>query len=170
MITSAKLKENEIIRECEKIRYDLDFMFYNGAYSSLPEIKNDTWSEHSFASVNKKGELIGYIHYSIDRNSYNVTSLGAVNFKFKEDATTKYIFGRDLEQIVKDIFTKFGFNKISFGVYIGNPAEDSYDRIMKKYNGRIVGIMKNDNRLIDGKYYDYKMYEILKDEFIKALK
>ena len=170
MITSAKLKENEIIRECEKIRYDLNFMFYNGAYSSIPEIKNDTWAEHSFASVDKSGNLIGYIHYDIDRNSYNVTNFSAVNFKFKENPNTRYIFGKDLEQAVRDIFIKFGFNKISFGVYIGNPAEDSYDRIMKKYNGRIVGIMKNDNRLIDGKYYDYKMYEILKDDFIKALK
>jgi RimJ/RimL family protein N-acetyltransferase len=66
---------------------------------------------------------------------------------------------------ITDLFNKNGFNKINFCVAIGNPAEKMYDKIVRKYGGKIVGIFKNDVRLWDGKIYDTKHYEILKEEF-----
>ena len=68
--------------------------------------------------------------------------------------------------MIDDIFKKFNFRKLSFGVYVGNPIEKSYDRLIRKYGGRIVGIKIEDTRLIDGKFYDFKMYEIFKNEYI----
>jgi hypothetical protein len=37
--------------------------------------------------------------------------------------------------------------------------------LVKKYNGRIVGIKEQETRLIDGKLYNTKEYEILADRY-----
>jgi hypothetical protein len=50
---------------------------------------------------------------------------------------------------------------------IGNPIEKQYDKIIFKYNGSIVGIRKKEVILIDGKYYDLKLYEIFKKDYDK---
>jgi hypothetical protein len=57
---------------------------------------------------------------------------------------------------------------MKFNVVIGSPNEKIYDRLIKLYNGRIVGVFKKDVRLMDNKLYDVKHYEIFKDDFEKA--
>ena len=52
---------------------------------------------------------------------------------------------------------------------IGNPIEKSYDKMVKKYGGRIIGTYKEDVKLIDGEYYDKKLYEILSSEYFNAI-
>lgn len=47
----------------------------------------------------------------------------------------------------------------------GNQIESSYDKICKKYGGRIVGIYKNRVRLTDGQFYDEKLYELDRDAY-----
>ena len=49
-------------------------------------------------------------------------------------------------------------------VIIGNPIEKSYDRIAKRLSARIIGIEKY-AFLINGKYYDRKMYEWINDYY-----
>jgi hypothetical protein len=44
---------------------------------------------------------------------------------------------------------------------VGNPAERMYDKFIEKYNGRVVGIKKNEVKLVDGKFYGLKLYEII---------
>ena len=68
-------------------------------------------------------------------------------------------------QALKDIFEKFHFRKLIFSVVIGNPIEKTYDRMIQKYGGRIVGIQRQQVKLIDGQFYDVKMYEILSDDY-----
>ena len=80
----------------------------------------------------------------------------------------KFTFGKDLLQVLKDIFKKFAFNKLSFEVVVGNPVESFYDKIVSQHGGRIVGTHKQDTRLMDGKLYDIKHYEILKENYFGA--
>lgn len=80
------------------------------------------------------------------------------------------IFGRDLGKALTDIFEKFNFNKLKFSVVVGNPIEKSYDRMIQKYGGRVVGIFREDARLIDGNLYDVKQYEILRSDYMRARK
>ena len=44
------------------------------------------------------------------------------------------------------------------------------DKMINKYGGRIVGIYRQEAKLIDGEYYDLKMYEILASEYFKTIK
>ena len=153
--------------QLESVQYDIWFndkyKYWNSNvfYDSM-QIDTDTWGRHQFVSVNN-GEVLGYIEYSISRTNNSVSSLSIMNF-----SDNKIVFGKDLIQALKDIFVKYRFRKINFSVIIGNPIEESYDRMIEKYGGRIVGIYKDDVVLIDGKYYDRKLYEILASEYFNA--
>lgn len=111
-------------------------------------IDDSTWGRHQFVSI-KNNEIIGYISYSVNRRCNYAHSLSIMNF-----TDDKMTFGMDIGQALQDIFEKYNFSKLNFCVVIGNPIEKSYDKMIKKYNGRIVGIFKNDVKLIDKKYGD----------------
>ena len=125
-----------------------------------------TWVDHQIVSV-RNGEVIGYNGYGIDRASGDlVHNLNIINFEEKPSIT----FARDLGQVLIDIFEKYNFRKLSFYVVVGNPIEKSYDKMCERYGGRIVGVKRKNTRLIDGKYYDEKLYEIFKEDYMKAVK
>ena len=154
--------------QLESLQYQLYFedkyKYWNSSvYYDLIQIDDSTWCKHQFVSV-VNDEVIGYIEYDISRTEHNVTSLSVVNFS--DDKAT---FGRDLMKVLKDIFEVYKFQKIKFSVIIGNPIEKSYDRLVKKYGGRIIGIFKNDVKLIDNLYYDRKLYEILASEYFNSI-
>lgn len=140
------------------------YKYYNyRSYWELPKFAESTWDGHDFVSLNKDGEIIGAIGYSINRPVESVCGLGIINFS--DDMVT---FGRDVMQAMKDIFEKYNFRKLSCCVVIGNPIEKTYDRLIPKYGGRIVGIEKDETKLCDNKYYDVKRYEILREDYMKA--
>lgn len=86
--------------------------------------------------------------------------LNIINF-----TDNKATFGMDAGQALRDIFEKFHFRKLVFVVVIGNPIEKTYDRMIARYGGRIIGIQSQQVKLIDGQFYDVKMYEILLDDY-----
>lgn len=145
------------------IWFDDKYKYYNcDTYYQTVEIDDNTWNRHQFVSV-YNGEVIGYIAYNVSRADNSVNSLGIINF-----TDNKAAFGLDLGQALKDIFEKYKFRKLNFSVVIGNPIEKSYDKMIAKYGGRIVGTYKEHVKLIDGKYYDYKIYEILSSEYFNS--
>jgi hypothetical protein len=121
---------------------------------------NDSWNKHQFVSIDKNGDVVGFISYDIDRVAHNCHSLSIINFT---DNIT--IFANDLKQVLTDIFEKFKFNKLKFSVVIGNPIEKSYDKIIGKYGGKIVGVEEKEVKLFDGEYYDVKLYEIHRSNY-----
>lgn len=155
--------------QLEKLQYDIWFndkykYWVCDVYHDSMSIDNNTWSKHQFVSV-VKDKVIGYIAYNVHRGDNSVDSLSAINF-----TDNKIAYGIDLGQAIIDIFEKYKFRKLNFSVVIGNPIEKSYDKMIKKYGGRIIGIKKEHVKLIDGEYYDLKMYEILSTEYFNAIK
>jgi hypothetical protein len=102
------------------------------------------------------------LSYNIDRDANIANGMQIVNFK-----NPSVIFSRDLYQFIIDVFDKFKFRKLTFCVIVGNPIEKSYDKMILKYGGRIVGTKLKECKLIDGGYYDFKMYEISLEDYIK---
>lgn len=137
--------------------------FHNANYFEDCAIKDSTWTNHQFVSV-RNGEVIGYIGYGIDRSWDLVNNLAIINF---EDSPSM-VFAADMGHAIRDIFEKYQFRKLCFSVVVGNPIESSYDKMCLKYGGRIVGIRKKNARLIDGNFYDEKLYEIFKEDYINA--
>lgn len=144
--------------------YDDKYKFYHDGYSSEYTPSTDNWGQHEFVSIDSYGDVIGYIAYSIDRNSYSIDRLRIINF-----SDNRIIFGKDVITVLNNAFTKYNFRKLTFCVFIGNPIEKSYDKLINKYGGRIVGYYKKHERLSDGELYDMKMYEIFREDYIKSL-
>lgn len=166
MLDIAIKHEYELSEKFQNTWFQDKYKFYNfDVYYEDIEIANSTWNKHEFVSLNKYGEIIGYIGYGVKRHTGYCDGLAAINF-----SDDKITFGIDLARAIRDIFEKFNFNKLKFSVVIGNPVEKSYDKVIKRFNGRIVGIDKDETRLIDGKLYDVKRYEILRKDYLKALK
>lgn len=152
-----ELKERELETWFdEKYKY-----YYCSRYYALKDLEMDTRYAHHFVSVNKKGEVMGYIGYSIDRQIDSCSYLCLINF-----TNDKMTFGIDAHKAIVDIFEKFKFRKLNFTVIVGNPVEKEYDKLVKKYGGRIVGVFRDNVRLIDNKYYDEKFYEITLQDYI----
>ena len=163
MLKPAILFASQVQKKYQEIWFNEKYKYYN--YNSSWHtftVEDNSRDWHEFVSVDANNEIIGYIHYLVDRNTLNCARFGAINF------TDNPLFGRDLLQAIEDIFLRFNFHKLQFAVVIGNPVEKTYDRLCKKYGGRILCIEKEETKLEDNKYYDVKRYEILREDFLKA--
>lgn len=147
------------------VAYDDKYKFINCGYSNLVyKPRDDNWTGNDFVSLDSNGNVIGYMSYEINRQSWNVSGFVAMNF-----SNNKSVFGKDLLQMIADIFLKFNFQKIRFCVYVGNPIEESYNRLVRLSGGRVVGTCFKDRKLSDGLYYDSKEYEILREDFVQSM-
>lgn len=142
------------------------FMYYHDSWYSELCIADNTWDKHQFVSVNDNNEVVGFIHYKVYRNTNDCDSLGIIGFS--DNVLDRTCFGMDVGTAITDIFEKFRFRKLSFSVVIGNPIESTYDRLVEKYGGRIVGTQKKEVKLVDGEYYDSKLYEILASDYFNT--
>lgn len=166
MVELAIKHQKELQEKLVDTWLDDRYKFYHAAnfYDNI-QIADSTWTAHQFVSV-ADGEVIGYIGYQIDRSCDYVYNLGILNFTDKVNA----VFAKDLGMVLRDIFEKYHFRRLEWTVVSGNPIENSYDKICKKYGGRIVGTYKGRIRLIDGKFYDEKLYELDHYAYFESIK
>lgn len=165
MLTNAREYVDQLATLLTRTWYDDKYKFYHDSWHEKVEVEKSDWNKRQFVSLDKKGNVLRYIGYSIDRDADYISNFWIINF-----SDNKVIFGRDVAQAFEDIFIKYNFRKITFSVTIGNPIEKSYDSLMKKYGGRIVGTYKEHVKLIDNKLYDSKVYEIFRKDFIANYK
>jgi hypothetical protein len=162
MLDLAAKYETELQLLFANITFDEKYKYlYSNSYRDKYKASDSTWSKHEFVSIHK-GKILGYLKYGIDRDSNIANAMQIVNFY-----EPNIIFAKDLLQFLKDIFEKFNFRKLNFCCFIGNPIEEQYDKLCIKFGGRIVGIKKENDKLIDNQYYDVKLYEILKKDYLK---
>lgn len=135
----------------------LKFVNCDGYLGFNIDIKDTTWDRLQYVSVNSKGKIIGYLCAILDLKINSVSSLHVMNFYDKS-----VTFSKDFYKFLDMLIHRYA--KINFSVVVGNPAEAMYDRVIKKYGGRIVGV-KEDHVIIDGDLYDFKMYEIMRRKY-----
>ena len=165
MLDIANKYEKELQELFMNTWHNEKYMYHNSrTYYDLYKKMDSTWNANEFVSKDSNGNIIGYIGYDCERTTESVGGLNIINF-----SDNKVVFGRDVIRVLKCAFEKYNFRKISFSVVVGNPIEQSYDKLIQKYGGRIVGVKKEHCRLIDGNYYDLKMYEIFKDDYIESI-
>ena len=157
MLKRAKNYEKEI----NQFREDLDNKDYLKFYATRSffdgkfEVLDSEWSDITRVSIDKSGKLLGYMFCGIDRNTNHIDNIGLANISKLSNIT----LAKDFLEFFESLLI---YKKISWTVIVGNPAEKIYDRLIKKYDGRIVGIQKEHIKLSDEKYYDLKLYEIVK--------
>lgn len=163
MLDNAKKYILEINDKMMDTWYDEKYKFYHWNWHSEITIDDSDWDNMNFVSIDDDYNVLGYISFHIDRTIYGVESFSAINF-----SDNTIIFGKDLHTVLNDIFTKFNFNRLEFSVIIGNPVEKYYDKLIEKHNGRIIGIRRNARKTMDNQLYDEKIYEILREDYIKS--
>ncbi len=166
MLDLAINHEEELRMKFRSTWFTEKYKFWNCAnFYEERQLAESTLNEHQFVSLNDNGEVIGYIGYWIDRENDLVDGLNIINF-----TENRVTFGIDVGNALRDIFEKFHFRKLNFSVVVGNPIENTYDRLIDKYHGRIVGVQEKQVRLIDGQFFDKKLYEILADDYFNGRK
>ncbi len=164
MLDLAHKYEDEIRVKMFDTWYDTKYKFYHSSvYHDIYSLdgNNGDWDSRQFVSLNSFGNILGLIGYGIDRTTEIANGFGAINF-----SDDKFTFGLDLGKVIDDIFCKFNMRKLEFSVVVGNPIEKSYDKMVVKYGGQVAGILKAHYKLVDNNYYDEKMYEIFRDDYI----
>lgn len=159
---------NDKVMQCwytEKYKYYFTGT-YNNVYQSELSKSGDDYRSREFASIDKStGDVIGVISYRPIPYAKTVETFAAINFT--DDTVT---FGKDLHQVIDDIFRKFNFEILRFTVNVGNPIEEKYDKYVRKYNGRIVGIESQKIPLYDNTFVDLKIYEVYRKDYLTVVR
>jgi len=167
MLDLAYKHEEQIRLNMLDTWYDEKYMYYHASpYHELyqtPSPNDGDWNCRQFVSLDRDGNLLGLITYSINREDDLVNNFGAINF-----SNNKIVFAKDLAKVIDDIFCKFNIRKMEFFVIVGNPIEKNYDRLITLYGGKIIGIKTKHYKLMDGNYYDKKIYELFREDYIAA--
>lgn len=163
MLKPAQLYKDELQRKLVETWYDEKYKFYydtSGKYEScIPD--NCEYQRH-FASVDKDGNILGYIAYTYDNNSSYAKWFGILCF----EGSYCIEFIKDVIRTIDDIFYKFNLNSIQFQCFAMNPAISAYRRFIKKYGGREVATLRQTSKLMDGMFYDSVLFEILFEDLI----
>ncbi|MEL7609505.1 MAG: hypothetical protein AAGU74_08350 [Bacillota bacterium] len=165
MLEIAFAHQEALNKAWQKCIHSEHFKYYCISPHFDLEIKcsDNTWDSLQMVSMSEAGEIIGYMSASLDRAGDMVSGISAINF-----GDMSLTFSRDLMGFLVALFEVHRFRKVEWSVIVGNPAEVMYDRIVKKYGGRITGLRRETVRLYDGRYYDMKSYELFRDAFITA--
>ncbi|MGU8921401.1 hypothetical protein ACV3UV_11890 [Clostridium perfringens] len=165
MLKFAKLYEDKLNLQYINCVNNPHFKYLIGNWSNFKiELGDNNWNKFQFVSVDKNDNVIGYLGSNIDRTANYVWGLEFVNFTQNVNLT----FSKDCKAFFDLIFKEYKFNKVNWTVFIGNPAEYIYDKLIKKYNGRIVGIYKEDYYTYDGELCDKKSYELMRKDYLKV--
>ena len=164
MLDNARKYTEQLKQKFIDTWYDEKYKYYHmGGWHREYTPSEDDWERMCFVSLDKDGNVLGCIMYSLDRNVSSAYDFGAINF-----SDNKLTFGMDLRQVIDDIFCKFNMQRMEWNVVCGNPIEKSYDRMVAKFGGRIVGTRKRIAKLLDNQIYDDKIYEILREDYLKS--
>lgn len=168
MLKPAILYKDELQELYINTWYDERYKFYyTQSFRDSLVIADSNWNNIEFASIDKNNKVTGFIGCRISRGINAVTNIGIINFDLDSKNIT---FAKDVFSCIHKLLFEFNFNKINTTVIIGNPIEKSYDRLYLNHGGRIVGTYEEEFKLSDGKYYDVKVYELLKRNFKPKIK
>jgi len=134
-----------------------DFLFWDvpTQFSLTPDIYKE-WRKEEYVCINDKKELIGYVAIWVDKSTSSVSDISLAQFK-NDDKT----FGWDFLKFLRDCRRRF--RCVRFACIKGHPMERDYDRLAYMWGGRVVGVFEKKRRLLDGKLYDEKWYEVPKE-------
>jgi hypothetical protein len=160
MLEPAKLYEKQLNNCMTKTVLDPYYQWYHLQYPEPAVTIDDTfWNKTQLVSI-EDGVVQGYFKATWQRPENYIDSITCANF----NRENKNLFATDIRRFLKYLVYDLNISKIKWSVVIGNPIEKHYDRIIRRFSGRIIGIERY-AYLINGKYYDRKIYEWINDYY-----
>lgn len=162
MLKNALPYKEELIKKFQEVWYNVDYQYYSGGTGNRNlMIPDNNYEDHCFASIDRNGKVVGYIAYHVDYAAMSCCNFGAISFD-----RGNLTFTKDLFQAIDDIFTKYHMNRIDFWAFTDNPVVPTYHRLVEKYGGRVVGILEDTAKLIDGKLHSSIIFELKADAYL----
>ena len=160
MLKPAILFKEEIENNFKKYYYTDDMMYETGTLNNwLPNVQEEPQDgQYQYAIVNSQDKLIGYLDYHIDWYCSCAHKFGLISF----DRGNPTI-GKDLYNELNKLINDYKLHRIEWQMVSGNPAERSYDRFCKKFNGT-KHILKDSIKDKYGKYHNDIIYEIINNK------
>jgi len=160
MLESAKEYEDQLNGCMSRTTTDQYYKWYHLSYAEpIVKIDDTFYNRIQLVSV-YDGIVQGYFVAGWQRPENYIDSIMCLNFNKKNKNT----FAVDLRRFLKYLAYDLNVAKITWAVAVGNPIEKHYDRIIKRFSGRVIGVERY-AFLINGKYYDRKLYEWINDYF-----
>lgn len=156
MLVPAILYKDEIEELCMKNYYTEAMLFETGALDNwCPTIhEQPSANQFQFASVNKEGELLGFICYTVDWYA-DV----AYNFGMMSQQTANAAFAKDVFNKMEELVSRH--HRVEWRMVEGNPVEKHYDKFCFKHGGNKY-VFADRIRDKDGNFRDDIMYEIVR--------
>jgi hypothetical protein len=156
--------------ELKKKYYDFAVSDKARLYFSRPTpvydliIEPDNSDITQLVSIDHTGEVVGYYSYEINRTTNSGYNLNILAFKKCPE------FYQDFFNLFLWMFLVDCLNKVVFNIILGHPAENWYDWCCNEINGHIIGVFREDVRLIDDTLADIKYYEVIGREWLCVVK
>lgn len=168
MLERALLHKDQLIKKFTEAWDNIKNIYYFVDYNNLPNLKEDDWDTDQFVSINKNGNVVGYISCNKKQSVHAISSISLI--ALSEDLGDRVILLYDLQKLIHDYFYIYNYNRVSFGVYIGNPVEKFYDKFVSACGGKVCGYYRQCARAMNGVLFDFKEYEILAIEYKENVK
>ena len=165
MLDIAKKYEQEIQAKFLDTWYDMKYQYYRDTSGDrIPQLADNCYDRRDFVSLDKDGNLIGFISYFYNDTTRSASQFGIINF-----GKPSTIFARDVLQVIGDIFFKFKLDRIEFWCFEDNPATRGYRQFIKRFGGKEAGHLRRTCRLMDGELHDAVIFEILREDLVKRV-
>ena len=161
MLRPAQLYKEQLELKNIESWYKPENIYYHGGTGEYSfNIQDNNAEVHSFVSIDKHNNAIGYIGYCVNWVTMSVDNFGMISF---DKGNLEFI--KDLYQAICDCFEVYHMNRISWSCYADNPAIRGYRNFIKRYGGRECGYYRQIAKLQDGRLHDSVCFEILASEF-----
>lgn len=156
MLVPAHLYKQQIIEELYKTWHNDKYKYYYDWNCGIPDFPDKPDGTMQFASVDKEGNLLGYISFYINWPLRRGNNFGIISFK------NSYTFAKDVEQTIRNCFEKYNLNSIEWFCYTNNPVVKNYIKFINRHGGRLVGMLEQASMTQDGILRDCYIFEITK--------
>jgi len=166
-LVPAAYVAQELSRKVTAATFDIEneWFFFDGAFNVSMNIETsvNTWLHENFVVVCDK-EIIAYFEGHWDRPLDIISGFRCINFSKKHSK----VFVETILQYIDYLFTNRGCKAINWIVALQNEhAMKQYDRFVKSYCGRRVGMRHHAQKSYTGKISDVCLYEITQEEYLE---
>lgn len=144
-----------------------EWFFYDGAHNGFNVLEHNmsnTWLHENFVALNRNREIIAYFEGVWMRPLDIITGFRIIHFG-KQDT---HLMVNSLFSYMDYLFTNRGCKAFNWTVaHMNKSALIQYDRFVRDYCGRKVGIRHHAQKSYTGRISDINLYELTKEEYFE---